>query len=214
MAIVRTFGKPDLFITMTCNPKWKEITSALKPGQTPADRPDLVTRVFRLKLQALLDDLIKHGILGRVVAHIHVVEWQKRGLPHAHILLILHPDHKPRTPAEIDSIVSAELPSREINPRLYTIVTNSMLHGPCGEGHSNCPCMKNGQCKQKFPKLFQETTYASNKTFPLYRRRNQGHTFTKGDFIYDNCWIVPYNPYLCLKYNCHINVEICILSHL
>ena len=25
----------------------------------------------------------------------------------------------------------------------------------------------------------------------------------------DNTWIVPYNPWLLLKYNCHINVEIC-----
>ena len=25
----------------------------------------------------------------------------------------------------------------------------------------------------------------------------------------NNTWIVPYNPWLLLKYNCHINVEIC-----
>ena len=32
MAIVRKFSKPDLFITMTCNPSWDEIQSALLPG--------------------------------------------------------------------------------------------------------------------------------------------------------------------------------------
>ena len=41
MAIVRTFGKPDLFITFTCNPNWREILEQLDPGQTPSDRPDL-----------------------------------------------------------------------------------------------------------------------------------------------------------------------------
>ena len=42
MAIVRNYHKPDLFITMTCNPRWPEITSGLAPGQTAQDRPDLV----------------------------------------------------------------------------------------------------------------------------------------------------------------------------
>jgi hypothetical protein len=50
MAIVRQYDKPDLFITMTCNPKWEEIVSALKPGKIANDRPDLVTRVFVGKL--------------------------------------------------------------------------------------------------------------------------------------------------------------------
>ena len=48
MAIVRKFGKPDLFITMTCNPKWVEITRELNPGQTAQDRCDLCLRVFQL----------------------------------------------------------------------------------------------------------------------------------------------------------------------
>ena len=31
MAIVRKKGKPDLFITFTCNPKWPEIAEGLLP---------------------------------------------------------------------------------------------------------------------------------------------------------------------------------------
>jgi hypothetical protein len=52
MAICRVFGAPDLFITFTCNPKWDEITEALlmEPGQKHADRPDIVTRVFKMKI--------------------------------------------------------------------------------------------------------------------------------------------------------------------
>src|SRR6185437_7317867 len=42
MAIVRVFGKPDLFITVTCNPNWPEIKEALLPGQTAQDRPELI----------------------------------------------------------------------------------------------------------------------------------------------------------------------------
>ncbi|XP_034936337.1 uncharacterized protein [Chelonus insularis] len=48
MAIVRKYGKPDLFITMTCNPNWHEIKENLLPNQTPSDRPDIVARKRRL----------------------------------------------------------------------------------------------------------------------------------------------------------------------
>ena len=48
MGIVRKYGKPDLFITFTCNPQWEEITSALLLNQKASDRPDLIVRVFRL----------------------------------------------------------------------------------------------------------------------------------------------------------------------
>ena len=51
MAICREYHKPDFFITMTCNPHWPEIKEQLKPGQTAQDRPDLVARVFKQKLE-------------------------------------------------------------------------------------------------------------------------------------------------------------------
>jgi hypothetical protein len=51
MAVVRYYGKPDLFITMTCNPNWPEIKDNLFKGQTASDRPDMISRVFDLKLQ-------------------------------------------------------------------------------------------------------------------------------------------------------------------
>ena len=34
MGIVHCFGKPDFFVTFTCNPRWQEITDALLPRQT------------------------------------------------------------------------------------------------------------------------------------------------------------------------------------
>ncbi|UYV76485.1 hypothetical protein LAZ67_14000604 [Cordylochernes scorpioides] len=47
-------GRPDLFVTFTCNPRWTDIVENLLPNQNPSDRPDLVARVFNLKLQQLL----------------------------------------------------------------------------------------------------------------------------------------------------------------
>ena len=88
MALVRKFGKPDLFITMTCNPNWAEIKSELLPHQKPDDRPDIVVRVFHIKLHKLIDE-IKGKIFGETRAWCYVIEFQKRGLPHAHILVLL-----------------------------------------------------------------------------------------------------------------------------
>lgn len=72
MAIVRKYGKPDFFVTITCNPKWPEVTSQLEPGQCVTDRPDVTSRVFRAKLKVLVDMLYKKGMLGHTGAHIQV----------------------------------------------------------------------------------------------------------------------------------------------
>ena len=79
MAIFHHNGMPDLFITFTRNPKWPEITDSLLPNQTPADRPDAVAQVFKLKLKALLHDIYfgQKPVFGKMCALIYVVEWQK-----------------------------------------------------------------------------------------------------------------------------------------
>src|SRR3990170_450409 len=110
MAIVREFEKPSLFVTVTCNPNWPEITNELLPNQQANDRPDLVARVFKLKLKSITNDLFVKGILGRIIAHVHVIEFQKRGLPHAHILMILASEDKPNLPEDFDQLVCAEIP--------------------------------------------------------------------------------------------------------
>lgn len=77
MAIVLNGDKPYIFLTMTCNPSWSEITSELLPFQTPQDRPDLVTRIFRSKFEQLKDDVINKGVLGKVKSYMYVTEFQK-----------------------------------------------------------------------------------------------------------------------------------------
>jgi hypothetical protein len=111
LTIVRKFGKPDIFMTVTCNPHWKEITNELFPGQNPEDRPDIIVCVFNMKLKEIKNDILQHAIFGKVVAFIDVIEFQKRGLPHAHILLILDAPSKLRTIDTINTIVSAEIPN-------------------------------------------------------------------------------------------------------
>lgn len=67
MAIVRWAGPPDLFLTFTTNPKWPEITEGLKKmgGPKIEDRPDLVNRVFKIKLDQLIYDITEGKHFGR-----------------------------------------------------------------------------------------------------------------------------------------------------
>lgn len=51
---------------MTCNPTWKEITDNLMHGEKADDRPDLVSRAFRAKLEELKDDIVKKNYLARL----------------------------------------------------------------------------------------------------------------------------------------------------
>lgn len=87
MSYVRHYGRPDLFITFTCNPKWADIKDNLFEGQTSADRHDITARVFREKLKKLMDLIVKLRVFGEVRCYMYSIEWQKRGLPHAHILI-------------------------------------------------------------------------------------------------------------------------------
>ena len=206
MAIVRFYHKPDLFITMTCNPKWSEIVSGLSPGQTPQDRPDLVARVFKMKKDQLIHDLTTGGIFGQTLAFLWVIEFQKRGLPHAHILTIMADEDRPKTSDQVDQIVSAELPpspyelgiSEEEKIRrkpLWDIVLNNMIHGPCGAQNPKAPCMENNKCTNNFPKPFQLASMVDEQSsHPIYRRlspEDGGLTFVKNGKVIDNSWVVP-----------------------
>ena len=86
LAVCREMGKPSLFVTMTTNPNWPEIAEKLLPGQTAADRPVLVCRAFKGRLDRLMT-FFRSARFGGVSYVVSVIEFQKRGLPHVHILL-------------------------------------------------------------------------------------------------------------------------------
>ncbi|THH03718.1 hypothetical protein EW146_g10359 [Bondarzewia mesenterica] len=143
MAVARYYRKIDIFLTMTTNPNWEEIRRALLPGQKPADRPDLIARAFHLKRDALLHSILRNGIFGATVAHIYTIEFQKRGLPHMHLLIFFEDKYKLRSPADVDSVISAQWPDPDTHPLLFETVKNCMVHGPCGA--ANMPFKKRQQ---------------------------------------------------------------------
>lgn len=109
MAIARYFRKVDLFITVTANPRWPEVTAELFPGQTSFDRPDLVARVFELKKADIIDEIYKYGIFGECAAYVYTIEFQKRGLPHMHMFIFLAREFKLLNPEVCKIIISITL---------------------------------------------------------------------------------------------------------
>lgn len=217
MTYVRKYGTPDLFITFTCNPKWDEINRELFPGQKHTDRHDLIARVFHLKLKVLMNLLNKGKAFGDTMCWMYSIEWQKRGLPHAHILIWLK---KKLVSSQIDSVICAEIPDFDTDEILFNVVTTNMVHGPCGSLNQKSPCMDKGKCTKKYPKSFLKETQTGSDGYPLYRRRNPsdgGKVFkllrksagVTNEIIVDNRWIVPYNPLLSRLFKAHINVEYC-----
>ncbi|TXG69924.1 hypothetical protein EZV62_004859 [Acer yangbiense] len=182
--ICRWAGYPSLFITITCNPRWPEIMRFVKKrGLKPEDHPDILCRVFKVKLDQLLRDLRKGCIFGRVIGY------------------------KPSTASDIDRMISAAIPDEKEDPTLFAAVETYMIHGPCGQANLNSPCMKGGKCSKRFPKKFMTRTRIDEEGFPHYRRRDDGRTVKKKNIELDNRYVVPYNPKLLLKYQAHINVE-------
>lgn len=143
------------------------------------------------------------------LGNVWVVEYQKRGLPHAHILLVLHDKYKLKNVKLYDEFICAEVPDPKKHPRLHEYVSKHMIHGPCSLYRN---CLRDGQCTKYFPKSMQDHTMNSKGGYPVYRRRETGHKCKSPldeEMLVDSQYVVPYNPGLLLKYNCHLNVEIC-----
>ncbi|KAL8600890.1 hypothetical protein ACOMHN_045028 [Nucella lapillus] len=213
MAYVQKFGRPDLFITFTCNPKWDEIQRELFEGQDAKTRHNIISRVFHEK-QKKLRWLLKEGqVFGTLKAWMYTIEWQKRGLPHSHTLIWCN---KKIQASDIDQLISAELPNREEDPDLFSIISTQMIHGPCGQVNPRCVCMKDNRCEKKFPRVLRKETETGEDGYPQYRRRSpeDGGQTTKlqirGQQVQiDNQWVVPHNKLLCKIFKAHVNVEFC-----
>lgn len=80
----------------------------------------------------------------------YVVEFQKRSLPHVHMLIWLSAKSKRNLNANFDSFVSAKIPDPAIDHVGYVAVKALMIHGPCGL-QTKCLCMNKMKCTKHFP---------------------------------------------------------------
>ncbi|XP_074293684.1 uncharacterized protein LOC141620814 [Silene latifolia] len=151
----------------------------------------------------------KRDIIVRRSCVVYTIEFKKRGLPHAHIVLFLHREDKFPTAADVDKIISAEIPNPTTDPVLHSVVCEYMLHGPCGKAKPSCPCMVGDNYSKYYQKPCTERTTVDGDGYPIYKRSKKGVTVIKDDVPLGNNFVIPYNSQLLLKYRAHINVEWC-----
>jgi hypothetical protein len=104
--------------------------------------------MFKIKLKELINDIHKKHILGRTIMGLYVIEFQKHGLPHAHILIFFVEDCKPHTVEDVDCMINAKFPNPKTNRLDHEMVARCMMHGPCGATFPNAPGMEDGKCKK------------------------------------------------------------------
>ncbi|KAK9075082.1 hypothetical protein SSX86_003401 [Deinandra increscens subsp. villosa] len=212
LAICRVYGNPQYFITFTCNSNWPEIQRYISqiPSTKSQNRPEMVSRVFRMKVNSLVSFLKNKKPFGTVTAHLYTIEFQKRGLPHCHLLLWVEDMYKIHTPEQIDKYISAEIPNPNTDQELYKIVSEFMIHGPCGYLNRKATCMASSEtCAKKFPKDYIEETVLDTNGYAHYKRTASGFTVIRNGISIDNGFVVPYNRTLSLHFCAHINVEYC-----
>lgn len=158
-----------------------------------------------MKKKAIIEELYKKGIFGWTVAYIYTIKFQKRSLPHMHILIFLKDEDKILTPGDIDTVVWACWPNPDTEPKLFETVKKCMVHS------CNDCCLASGKCKKHFPKHFQSHIHIDNEGYPQYCHPDDGRSYNINGQSVKNQWIIPYNPYLSTKFDCHINVE-CLVS--
>ncbi|GAA0187451.1 hypothetical protein LIER_34739 [Lithospermum erythrorhizon] len=105
--------------------------------------------------------------------------------------------------------MSAELPDKDVDPYLYSLVVKHMMHGPYSELNSENICMHDGKCKNSYQRQFSSFRVHGKGRYPIYHRRDSGCTAMVRGKVLDNRWVVPYNPQLLADFNCHFNIEIC-----
>ena len=115
-------------------------------------------------------------MFGNVPALVYTVEYQKRGLPHAHIIIFLAGGHAFSESEAIDNLIRAELPDRALDPdrSLTEIVKQVIVHSLYKSLKSRVICMKKVYadvlftCFIRFSKPFANEIIINNDGYPKY----------------------------------------------
>ncbi len=210
----------------TANPQQPEIIENLLCGQQAIDCPDLIARVFALKIKELLIDLKNH--LFRLYAgYIYTIEYQKRGLLYMHLLLFLKRGATFLTPELINKVVCAKLPDLLQDPigEPINIIIWNITYSLCRlDNYPKAPCIGYKTlisllaCQKRFLKAFAAIIVVYKDRYPEYYYQNNSCIFIvcklgflDQEVVRNNYQVIPYNLYILQKFCSHINIKVCII---
>ena len=218
MARTRKQGFASFMFTFTCNPRWPEIKrNLLRDNQLVVDRFDVLSRIYEDKLRMVHYLLDKKNILGKILGHGESREFQKRiGGPHLHRVYCTD---TPATAENIENIIWALIPPEPNTTdnsgwanfirKIRELLPQYQFHDCAAHCRDN-----NGRCKKRFPKPFSNFTILhDNKPAEYFRPspENGGEVLKikrgRSTIIYDNSRVVPYNPFILVKFQTHHNLE-------
>uniref|UniRef100_A0A914HN24 ATP-dependent DNA helicase n=1 Tax=Globodera rostochiensis TaxID=31243 RepID=A0A914HN24_GLORO len=207
--------KARLFITFTNNRDWPEFKQNLyKNGQVFTDRFDLWMRVWCSKIAVFRHELYEKNYFGTIIGSGESMEFQGRGGPHAHIVaqtdLNAIPEviqeyiwaHIPSLPDKDDNTPIAQM-HREIRELIHM-----QLHR-CSDTWCGPKDPKTGRCKKGFPATYSKCTILHPDRPAVYFRPSPaegGAQIEVNKLIYDNSHVVPFNPFILLRFRVHHNV--------
>lgn len=85
---------------------------------------------------------------------LYTIEFKKRGLPHVHILLFLHPDYKNPITTYINGIISVEVPDENVDLDAYNVVKSYMMYGLYNLANKSASYMVGNKYTKHLPKKF------------------------------------------------------------
>lgn len=107
---------PDFFDTITCNPNWQEIRTALLPGEITQDTPSLAVGLFMMKYPAMMSIVTDKKLFGSPAASLLIIYFQNCRPFNVHWSFFHGEASKQRLkhPENADCFVCAGIPSIQL----------------------------------------------------------------------------------------------------
>lgn len=209
------------FQTMTCNTQWPEVKKAFTHRQSVTGRPSTAPSVLSIKLCAMMAFVMNEKVFQETKAHVRVIKFQKRWLPHPQCNPFIAPASKVNllNPTFLDIFIAAE--SLDQQHSLWRQIDQKHnMHNSCGHFRFYTVCTIDDICPKQFPNvLVDETGQDEAQMYVTCRCKYLNFEGKTAPCIYrapespatgwtDNSWVVSLSPKISITFHCQINVEL------